>query len=480
MRHIAAFLAGALALLAGRATALAQNIDVSTLPPRDEVQLTIYNSEDITLVREKRRVTLRSGVSQLQFSWANTQIDPSSVTIRFQDPRIDLIDTTFPHERNQVLHWSVRSPADGETTAEISYFTSGISWSAEYVGVVAADEGSMTLDGFVTVTNGSGEDYEGASIRMVVGTINLLERVSELAARGIVDRSVVEELARKPGSRGAIPRTAGHRVLTDLLDSAGADTNGGNNEPMADAPVIVKEGLSEYFLFTVPGAQTVKHGWSKRLRLFAPDRGGVVPFATEYRYRPQEYGERLVRVLLVRNDETSSLGESPLPDGSVQLFRRTADDGLSVLGQIQTKYVPIGQEFEFNIGRDPEVPFERMTTAQRRSEFWFRRGDEQRLFSPDKGDRIDPTYAVVGWDDERQVRERVRNFSNRPIKVAWRFPIDGDVRFRSAFPARLHDYRTPEFDVTVKAGDSLDLDWDLVVRSGANAREQHVVLEAKP
>ena len=33
-------------------TARADNIDLSTVPQRDSVQLTIYNSEDITLVRE--------------------------------------------------------------------------------------------------------------------------------------------------------------------------------------------------------------------------------------------------------------------------------------------------------------------------------------------------------------------------------------------------------------------------------------------
>ena len=43
----------------------------------DTVQLTIYNSEDLTLVRETRTVTFKKGVNPLQFSWANTLIDPT-------------------------------------------------------------------------------------------------------------------------------------------------------------------------------------------------------------------------------------------------------------------------------------------------------------------------------------------------------------------------------------------------------------------
>src|SRR5688500_18513404 len=63
--------------------ARAENVDLSTVPSRDSVQLTIYNSEDITLVRETRKVTFKKGLNPLQFSWANTLIDPSSVELKF-------------------------------------------------------------------------------------------------------------------------------------------------------------------------------------------------------------------------------------------------------------------------------------------------------------------------------------------------------------------------------------------------------------
>ena len=40
------------------------------------MQLTIYNSADLTLVRESRALTLKQGINKLQFSWVNTLIDP--------------------------------------------------------------------------------------------------------------------------------------------------------------------------------------------------------------------------------------------------------------------------------------------------------------------------------------------------------------------------------------------------------------------
>ena len=55
------------------------------------------------------------------------------------------------------------------------------------------------------------------------------------------------------------------------------------------------------------------------------------------------------------NDEASKLGSTPLPDGMVRLFRENGREGQSFVTQQYNKYVPIGQEIELNLGRDPEV-----------------------------------------------------------------------------------------------------------------------------
>ncbi len=88
-----------------------KNVDLSTLPHRDTVQLTIYNAQDITLVRETRHITFRKGMNPLQFSWANTLIDPTSVDLRFSShgTRLNVLDTTYPHDKPQMLYWNVRS-----------------------------------------------------------------------------------------------------------------------------------------------------------------------------------------------------------------------------------------------------------------------------------------------------------------------------------------------------------------------------------
>src|SRR6266496_3810674 len=107
--------------------AIARNVDLSTVPKRNTVALTIYNSEDLTLVRETRTVTFKKGVNPLQFSWANTLIDPTSVELKFLThvDKLDVLDTTFPHAKPQMLYWNVQSDMVGEATIQITYFTSG-------------------------------------------------------------------------------------------------------------------------------------------------------------------------------------------------------------------------------------------------------------------------------------------------------------------------------------------------------------------
>src|SRR4051812_25104305 len=73
-------------------------VNVVTLPGRDTVQLTIYNSVDLTMVKEKRLLTFRRGINRLDFSWPNTLIDPASVEFRplTHAAEVEVLDVRFP------------------------------------------------------------------------------------------------------------------------------------------------------------------------------------------------------------------------------------------------------------------------------------------------------------------------------------------------------------------------------------------------
>jgi len=388
-------LATVLTLLA-TGSAHARDIDLVTLPPRDAVQLTIYNSEDLTLVKEIRSITFKRGMNRLQFSWANTLIDPTSVYFRplEHEEQIEVLDTTFPGDRPQVLIWNVESAFEGQARVEVSYFTSGISWSADYVMITDAAETQATFDGYVTVVNRSGEDYEGSQVRLVVGVINLVEKIARLAQPRPGEPTATVALSRAKGLavRKALAE-AEEGTATVMFGAVGGGAAG-------RAPRVVKEGLSEYFIFTVEGAQTVKNGWSQRMVSF---RAREVPFEVLYRYRPHQYGNRPVRFFILANDEEHKLGESPLPDGIIRVFRDNGRNGLNYFTAQKTKYIPIREKIELNVGTDDQIVYEHLVLDVARSEFQY--------------DNTKKPPQVNGWDETRTWQEEVRNYRAKPIKI---------------------------------------------------------------
>jgi len=446
----------------------AKNVDLSTVPDRATVQLTIYNSEDLTLVRETRKVSFKKGANPLQFSWANTLIDPTSVELRFRShaDKLEVLDTTFPHDKPQMLYWNVHSEIDGEATVEITYFTSGIHWSADYVLVADPEETAVNFEGFVRVSNNSGEEYEDAQVRLVVGKINLVEKIAQLARISMQD---VAKLGKE--LRGRLAR----EVAKEAFEQAAQPMAEGAAAPSDRPKQVIKEGLSEYFIFTIEGTETIRNGWSKRMRSLEPVQ---TPLKIQYRYREPEYGPQLVRMYLMSNDKESKLGTTPLPDGVVRVFRDNGRQGLSFLVAQPVKYIPIGDKIELNLGPDPEVIFELVKRRVWRDNIWMQiHGTDvfRRVDAP--GVEIQVNSSVAGWDDHTVYAQRVRNYSPKPVQLEVRRSFDGHVVFRSSLEAKNHDYRTVEYTASVKAGQKADLVYEVVQHQGRNKKQDNVTLQ---
>ena len=326
-------------------------VDLVTLPARDSVQLTIYNSADLTLVRDRRPLTLKKGTNRLQFSWSDTLIDPTSLQLEVQkfSSEIDVVELSYPPRAQDVGVWRIESNTSGKVPVEITYFTSGLNWQSYYMATLTQDGGAMDLEGYVRVTNSSGEDYENARTRLVVGKINLLDRIAQLGQRKNPYGSPAEMPVREVEQMRDQVRKA-ERVLSQAA-------MGGAAAPQREAKEITKEGVSEYFLYTIEGTETIQNKWSKRLPSFEAQS---VDVESLYRHDPQRYNSDAVfRFLRFTNDEEHNLGQTPLPGGQVRVFRRQDAEGqLSYVGSDRAEYIPVGQEVELKLGSARKVKVE--------------------------------------------------------------------------------------------------------------------------
>jgi hypothetical protein len=92
------------------------------------------------------------------------------------------------------------------------------------------------------------------------------------------------------------------------------------------------------------------------------DRDGGAQFTKYYRFKNEK---------LLDDDGNEkdlpgmeNLGLSPLPDGAVRLFSEYASKDLAYVGGTTTKYVPIGDRVEVNVGPDPDITIARRLKEQ--------------------------------------------------------------------------------------------------------------------
>jgi hypothetical protein len=186
----------------------------------------------------------------------------------------------------------------------------------------------------------------------------------------------------------------------------------------------------------------------------------------------------LVRLYLLKNDPESGLGQTPIPDGEVRVFRRDGPQGLRYLAAQNIKYVPIGDKLELNLGSDPEVVFELVKQRVFRDNLWLRYEQGNVYKKVDDGTiQVDHKAQVAGWDEHHLFAQRIRNYSDRPIQVEVERAFDGDAVFKSRLNPERRDYRTLRYRATLAAGEKAGLEYEVVTRNGYNAKQNRVELQ---
>ena len=440
--HSAVALVGLLLL----AFSAAARINVVTLPGRDTVQLTIYNSADLTLVKETRALTFRKGLNKLEFSWANTLIDPTSVEFRAltRAAEVDVLDASFPPRVANTLEWRIQSEFAGEVQVEIRYFTSGISWSADYVAESEKDEKLMTLAGAVRVNNNSGEDYENAQVRLVVGVIRLVEEIARLAQQPM------------SGGKQRVLSRRGGAVDKDAKDLSKADgfalglAFDGAEAKAAEKPrEVVKEEMGEYFLYTVEGRDTIPNGWAKRLPSF---QTAGVPITSYYKFEKERWADQVMRYYRFTNSAPSKLGQEPLPDGQVKAFRLVTDDKLyGFVGRTQVKYIPVNETVEMELGNDREVLVKPALTNWVKTDIHF-----------------DQWGNVDGWTVKETWEVEVQNSKEIDVVLDIRRNFAGDWSLDTKANYEKVDANKVKFVLPLKPREKQKFAYELTTRNGAN------------
>jgi hypothetical protein len=312
----------------GRVSVLEQNYEYDLLEP--DKLLRKYVGREVTLVRLRQvdGATREEEVRARLLSYNNApvwQIGSEIVTgmhadhIRFPELPGNL------HARPTLI-WSLSNDGAARHRVEASYLAGKLAWNADYVLTVGRDDRTADLDGWVTLTNGSGTGFTNASLQLVAGDLN---RVRQVLGRVMEDRM---ELSRA-----------------------------------AAAPQMNQEAFSEYHLYSVGRRTTINNNETKQISMLTgtgvPVRKRYVVNGQAFYYRNVQHpGAPLKDVVQVfyevKNDERAGLG-LPMPAGVVRVYQADSRGGVQFVGEDRINHTPKDETLNLKIGNAFDVVAER-------------------------------------------------------------------------------------------------------------------------
>lgn len=168
IRQLLIQLAGTALLLSAAPLDALARIKLITLPVRERVEIQLDHPE-ITLVEEERIVPLVKGVNQVDFSWANTRIDPETLVFRVLAPMAGkaldakVLAVSYPPNENALI-WSVAASDSGAARVRISYVLGGLDKQFHYRAVADHAEQTLALSQYLRIRNDANEAYDETNL----------------------------------------------------------------------------------------------------------------------------------------------------------------------------------------------------------------------------------------------------------------------------------------------------------------------------
>jgi len=155
-------------------------------------------------------------------------------------------------------------------------------------------------------------------------------------------------------------------------------------------------------MYSIAGTENIPNKWGKRLPSFNIKD---IPIRNLYRFELERYGNTAHRLVYFRNDKKNKLGNEPLPDGKIKVFREINNkQSLAYTGQVHSKYIPVNQEIELDFGAAREVKVEPVLMSEQTENYQFN----------NKGN-------ISGFDRIQEWKIKIENNRDIPISVeVWR------------------------------------------------------------
>ncbi|MBI3247622.1 MAG: DUF4139 domain-containing protein [Deltaproteobacteria bacterium] len=290
------------------------------------------------------------------------------------------------------LVWLLRGGKAGKHTIEASYLTNQITWSADYIVVLNADDTQADLSGWVSIDNKSGATYKNATLKLVAGDVHRVQ-----------------------------PKAVMYQRALAMADAAAPE-----------AKQFTEEGFFEYHLYTLDRPATVKSNQTKQMTLLSAASIPVVKrftlqgqqgyFMNPYSSADELPPEKVSVTLEIENAQKHNLG-LPLPKGTVRVYKADKEGSLQFTGEDSIDHTVKDELVKVKMGEAFDV-----TGRRKQTDF----------------KQIARGVTEIAWEIT------LRNHKPEPVTVRVNEPLFGDWEVLSAsLKYEKADAHTLRFDVPV-------------------------------
>jgi hypothetical protein len=229
------------------------------------------------------------------------------------------------------LSVQVESPAAQTTSLELAYLTRGLSWSADYVAMLAPRSSSLALECWAAVTNRTGVDYPNARVSLIAGNPN--RAVNTPSDTG---KTAAVSFARRDDVFTSLD---GH-YLAAAQPAAAGDFYA---YPIRKPTTVIQEQMNRLLLLTAGNVPVVKD-YSVRLSSLSAWEGDDWGTAGQ----PRRDNVQLALTLI--NREKDGLGV-PLPQGDLRVYEPDRSGSLRYAGAAAIPNTPRNQKVRLTLAR---------------------------------------------------------------------------------------------------------------------------------
>jgi hypothetical protein len=295
----------------GAVRVLEQNFNYDLLSP--SAILNKYVGRNVTVVHEAARAgrPLRE-TAKLLANNDGVVLQYADRVETFVDGYIEFPGIPADLRDRPTLVLDLESDKAADADLDLSYLTGGLSWHADYVGVVSPDESQMDVNGLVTLSNTSGTSFNDAHLQLVAGNVNVVAPPSPRAMYSIVARATSGE--------------------------------------------FTQENYFEYHLYTLQRTTSIANNQTKQVALLSarnvPIRKTLeLRGAQDYYYHASgDLGTKLkVGVYETFTNKGGDLG-IPLPGGTFRLYKSDSAGTSQFLGEDRIDHTPRNEDVRLHLG----------------------------------------------------------------------------------------------------------------------------------